>query len=337
MPSVEARSLFQSTRPYGARRRRMPMRRVAVAVSIHAPVRGATRSRSSAVQSSIVFQSTRPYGARRRHPSVADGRRLRFQSTRPYGARPWTRPVAMAIVSCFNPRARTGRDVASTSMLRRVLIVSIHAPVRGATSRRHDAAGRDEFQSTRPYGARRARSCACSRADQLFQSTRPYGARHVRQSDLGRCASVSIHAPVRGATSSRRDLAVVCDSFNPRARTGRDAAALLLAALASRVSIHAPVRGATRSARCGQCIASDVSIHAPVRGATRVASAVATGQRVVSIHAPVRGATRASLRRSCGQRCFNPRARTGRDIGRSRPWHRDPQFQSTRPYGARRA
>jgi len=106
---------------------------------------------------------------------------------------------------------------------------------------------------------------------------------HLRQRD------VSIHAPARGATGSRR-----------RERPGRT------------VSIHAPARGATRFLQLYFHLFG-VSIHAPARGATLVITCLSStddwfqstplreGRRVprgrlsagkgVSIHAPARGAT----------------------------------------------
>ena len=104
--------LFQSTRPYGARP--LPIKTSSVtadSVSIHAPVRGATDGDRSYDGMSAMFQSTRPYGAR---PVARCFRRIRLS---PY---------------CFNPRARTGRDVLHDSNAGK-LHVSIHAPVRGAT------------------------------------------------------------------------------------------------------------------------------------------------------------------------------------------------------------
>ena len=98
---------------------------------------------------------------------------------------------------CFNPRARMGRDNRQTAHIR-VYVVSIHAPVWGATSG----------------------NCAPHRS-QVFQSTRPYGARRP---------AFLIHA--------------LQPCFNPRARMGRDG--LLRHVLrVDGVSIHAPVWGAT--------------------------------------------------------------------------------------------
>ncbi len=123
----------------------------------------------------------------------------------------------------------------------------------------------------------------------LFQSThlhevRPFSS--MRKTDLKR---VSIHAPTRGATIHRIDVAKVIS-----------------------VSIHAPTRGATKM----QLLAVEpgmVSIHAPTRGATAYSGISAIIQlcfnprtytrcdddmltssiqgQTVSIHAPTRGAT----------------------------------------------
>jgi len=102
-----------------------------VEVSIHAPVWGATREITRDI-SIYQFQSTRPYGARQHHRSRDSGLRL-FQSTRPYGARLETgngNPTRCG----FNPRARMGRDEVGPD-LGKGGVVSIHAPVWGATIR----------------------------------------------------------------------------------------------------------------------------------------------------------------------------------------------------------
>src|SRR5437868_3703451 len=67
----------------------------------------------------------------------------------------WTRR------SCFNPRARTGRDTFAST-----------AGVAGVW-----------FQSTRPHGARHADIVKCV-IEALFQSTRPHGARPDQRGDL---------------------------------------------------------------------------------------------------------------------------------------------------------
>ena len=212
-------SLFQSTRPRGARRGWAGRPGVPGRVSIHAPARGATWN-TGRLWESHRFQSTRPRGARR-SLSPSHTKDSAFQSTRPRGARR-PPPVPLRISVCFNPRARAGRDD-STRLKDPAFYVSIHAPARGATYSRDIIAGRPQFQSTRPRGARH----------QLFHrdSTR---------------LKVSIHAPARGATAffflasrpvdqfqstrprgARLSLSLEWwrgfPCFNPRARAGRDA------------------------------------------------------------------------------------------------------------------
>ena len=77
---------------------------------------------------------------------------------------------------------------------------------------------------------------------------------------------ISIHAPVKGATSRH--------GFEPRR---------------VHISIHAPVKGATGLDRVLP-VSMQISIHAPVKGAT---GGVVFGvdSQTISIHAPVKGAT----------------------------------------------
>jgi len=79
-------SVFQSTRPRGARREVKRKTLSALIVSIHAPAWGATQIGSFQGSRGILFQSTRPRGARHRTFTI-QRKRLLFQSTRPRGAR----------------------------------------------------------------------------------------------------------------------------------------------------------------------------------------------------------------------------------------------------------
>ena len=56
-----------------------------------------------------------------------------FRSTRPHGARRCIASHLTSAMMCFNPRARMGRDDASSMMIN-ALAVSIHAPAWGATT-----------------------------------------------------------------------------------------------------------------------------------------------------------------------------------------------------------
>jgi len=129
----------------------LPIRGI-ISVSIHAPARGATLQTKFALPGLLSFQSTRPHGARPRDKQGRFAAQV-FQSTRPHGARRRNTPVGRRH-TCFNPRARTGRDIifgvwwsASASFNPRARTgrdiggggefeasdVSIHAPARGAT------------------------------------------------------------------------------------------------------------------------------------------------------------------------------------------------------------
>ncbi len=193
----------------------------------------------------------------------------------------------------------------------RILIVSIHAPARGATrcaaSRWHPLGrfnprartGRDVlastlrphpllFQSTRPHGARPKDALTASRT-RGFQSTRPHGARQCVLLALSGCSRFQSTRPHGARHPHRPSPQASSWGFNPRARTGRDQ---------SGTGISHP---------------SAVSIHAPARGAT-AGHPMRRQDDNVSIHAPARGATGCSLGLS-PHHSFNPRARTGRDDG----------------------
>ncbi len=166
-------NVFQSTRPCGARQEAValsvgrghvsihaPMRGATVHlvagqcvqyVSIHAPMRGATKTSVETLKVSPGF-NPRAHAGRdivmRRsllhsmsfNPRAHAGRdvnlvqiflQLRFQSTRPCGARP-SNIIFPSVPNCFNPRAHAGRDANEYNMPSAVM-VSIHAPMRGAT------------------------------------------------------------------------------------------------------------------------------------------------------------------------------------------------------------
>ena len=143
-------------------------------VSIHAPAWGATCFARRASRSFFCFNSRARMGR-------DQGRNRRRQG--PDG---------------FNSRARMGRDVHAHRPLGAV-VVSIHAPAWGATSRFTVARGKRDVSIHAPaWGA----------------TKRP------RVDD--RRLRVSIHAPAWGATSSGLRGGSTTSSFNSRARMGRD-------------------------------------------------------------------------------------------------------------------
>ena len=101
---------FQSTLPRRERQVRECTRYCLRGISIHAPTKGAT-NRVIFVQLGSIFQSTLPRRERRyhfkRHKSIHD----------------------------FNPRSHEGSD-ADAMARRKVTVISIHAPTKGATWRK---------------------------------------------------------------------------------------------------------------------------------------------------------------------------------------------------------
>ena len=121
----------------------------------------------------------------------------------------------------FNSRTREGCDVGDVTSVIEVVVVSIHAPGRGATELFGTENLAQKFQFTHPGGVRRLlRPLALRRT--RFQFTHPGGVRLPLVPQLLVGNKVSIHAPGRGATRPLRTLSG-----------------------ASNVSIHAPGRGAT--------------------------------------------------------------------------------------------
>ncbi len=125
------------------------------------------------------------------------------------------------------------------------MLVSIHAPARGATMRAEAMKiGLIEFQSTPLREGRHGGHHRDARADLRFNprpcargDTRADG--EVRQIDC-----VSIHAPARGATRTGRHSTRVLRFQSTPLREGRPGRQRRRGARA-RVSIHAPARGAT--------------------------------------------------------------------------------------------
>jgi len=124
----------------------------------------------------------------------------------------------------------------------------------------------DKFQSTRPRGARPPRLDVIH-PNIPFQSTRPRGARRGNTKAEHDVRVVSIHAPAWGATTVSVPPSIALNSFNPRARVGRDPSPRGCLGH-HRVSIHAPAWGATQARRAFRGV-RQVSIHAPAWGATR--------------------------------------------------------------------
>ena len=261
----------------------------------------------------------------------------------------------------FNPRSREGSDSidlahpttwrAFQSTLPRgerrcflcsalnVVIISIHAPARGATC---GCCGAPIAHETISIHAP-ARG-ATRRADYLYSNY----------------YNISIHAPARGATSRRRSPCWRGNNLNPRSREGSDARRKSKA-VQSHISIHAPARGATYQGAVSALEAMIFQSTLPrgerprpgpracrlshfnprSREGSDLEISIWVNSASISIHAPARGATRATSEQPrwytfqstlprgerpyrfpcCDTRDqhFNPRSREGSDAFQAEP------------------
>ena len=146
------------------------------------------------------------------------------------------------------------------------VVISIHAPTRGAT---HGSANQYKsnliFQSTLPRGERRldTKAMKCNNKISIHAPTR--GATAV-ENPVGIISGISIHAPTRGATQTDRIRDRQSYNFNPRSHEGSDRLTNLPHTV-TWISIHAPTRGATFVLLITHTFIY-ISIHAPTRGAT---------------------------------------------------------------------
>ena len=147
-----------------------------------------------------------------------------------------------------------------------MVLISIHAPARGATT------------------GRQATGCAGS----ISIHAPARGATYQQGIERMWSRKISIHAPARGATIYQRFLLLIfLFQFTPL-REGRHIRRVR-PKQGHEISIHAPARGATRHRKTTRAT-KWISIHAPARGAT--ANQKSNGDdKPISIHAPARGAT----------------------------------------------
>ena len=188
--------VFLSTHPCGVRPRVPEVLRNILTISIHAPLRGATRDR---LRDRIGngFLSTHPCGVRHgsgslkdpmadfypRTPAGCDIFRAassqvlhRFLSTHPCGVR----PKALSL-SPSEPKISIHAPLRGATAIRQLMDlvadISIHAPLRGATVLSDGYVRSTQvFLSTHPCGVR-PRCYAITDLDVLFLSTHPCGVR----------------------------------------------------------------------------------------------------------------------------------------------------------------
>ena len=102
-------------------------------------------------------------------------------------------------------------------------IVSIHAPLRGATTRMLAPCARSwTFQSTHPCGVRRRGPREGPASRHSFNPRTPAGCDFTARNTCLGSPTVSIHAPLRGATLTPTQLIYQAYRFNPRTPAGCD-------------------------------------------------------------------------------------------------------------------
>ena len=207
------------------------------------------------------------------------------------------------------------------------VIISIHAPPRGATPPVLRMAGNtsDVFQFT-PLREGRPELRIVKQRTYAFQFTPLREGRPVRPPEVYAPHYFNSRPSARGdEISAGRDVAFWLISIHapPRGAT----LPYPLHCPRPCISIHAPPRGATGliTENNGQAI---ISIHAPPRGATLLCPVISRAE-YISIHAPPRGATRADGRRLlCLLFQFTP-LREGRHDGQARGF--DCMYFNSRP------
>ena len=188
-------------------------------ISIHTPTRGTTAGTGTATNLAE-FQSTFPR-EERPYYTIVRIQVLQFQSTLPREERPFPTDFVTAFMPYFNPRSHERSDFTGDYTFE-VTLISIHAPTRGATEIPDEQSSYYEnisihaptrgatmvailnqkilvFQSTLPREERRSRHF-CQLLLYQFQSTLPREERRLLSFSKFDRASISIHAPTRGAT-----------------------------------------------------------------------------------------------------------------------------------------
>ena len=166
--------------------------------------------------------------------------------------------------------------------------VSIHAPTRGATTPQSRATTNQESFDPRPH-ARGDLGEPPGRADDGVSIHAPTRGATAPLDRAGVGDGVSIHAPTRGATTHWQPLPEPPKCFDPRPHARGDAPIAGRTRCLSGFRSTPPREGRLRVG-VFVSLGDGVSIHAPTRGATWFSGAPGRLESV-SIHAPTRGAT----------------------------------------------
>ena len=226
----------------------------------------------------------------------------------------------------FNPRSREGSDVCRFSSLSRQ---------NDFNPRSREGSDRARTNETRTSGHFNPRSREGSdrlifrlkEIIQEFQSTLPRRER-LKTVYLDRwCNRISIHAPAKGATRAGVGWWFACVYFNPRSREGSDHISVLCSDSLFRFQSTLPRR--ERPVRPFTPLSAHTFQSTLPRRERHGSPGPHRDEKNISIHAPAKGATQSYLTWQPSAEHFNPRSREGSDRGapltRRTRWHFNPR------------
>ena len=210
---------FQSTLPWRERRFKGFLKAKTVGISIHAPVKGATLGPASPPWFWPRFQSTLPWRERQMQLSWYRSKYL-FQSTLPWRER---LHLNDAVFKCnnFNPRSREGSDAKKADLV--ALLQDFNPRSREGSDSLHFLLKISQFNfNPRSREGSDEGKAFIIRYHAIFQSTLPWRERRQCQILSLKLRFISIHAPVKGATTLSLPKKSTKPYFNPRSREGSD-------------------------------------------------------------------------------------------------------------------
>ena len=120
----------------------------------------------------------------------------------------------------FNPRTPHGVRRLVYTLVRQTRTVSIHAPLTGCDPAKSRLLTRTRsFNPRTPHGVRPS-TVRQTIAGLVFQSTHPSRGATTAVRQVGKCPTVSIHAPLTGCDSLAFVTCSILNSFNPRTPHG---------------------------------------------------------------------------------------------------------------------
>ena len=146
------------------------------------------------------FNPHAPFEARRRSLLQRSSCWANFNPRAPCGARP-VAPRRRACGRYFNPRAPCGARPAAAPRLRRIYVISTHAPLAGRDGWGHFASlMRRYFNPRAPCGARPLRPTISSRRPEISTHAPLAGRDEIQRRGLHREEEFQPTRPLRGAT-----------------------------------------------------------------------------------------------------------------------------------------